>query len=37
MFVVIELPADYQNEVTTVICRKIIPGHEKDYNDCPRR
>lgn len=33
MFVVIELPTDYQNEVTTVICRKIRPGHEKDYND----
>jgi antibiotic biosynthesis monooxygenase (ABM) superfamily enzyme len=27
------LPSDYQNEVTTVICRKIRPGHEKDYND----
>jgi len=27
------LPRDYQNEVTTVICRKIRPGHEKDYND----
>ena len=33
MYVVIELPTDYQNEVTTVICRKIRPGHEKDYND----
>jgi len=37
MFVVIELPTDYQNEVTTVICRKIRPGHEKDYNDWVRR
>jgi hypothetical protein len=32
-----ELPTDYQNEVTTVICRKIRPGHEKDYNDWVRR
>ena len=32
------MPADYhQNEVTTVICRKIKPGHEKDYNDWIRR
>ena len=38
MYVVIEeLPTDYQNEVTTVICRKIKPGHEKDYNDWVRR
>src|SRR5437868_12132084 len=37
MYVVIELPTDYQNEVTTVICRKIRPGHEKDYNDWVRR
>jgi uncharacterized protein len=29
-----KLPTDYyHNEVTTVICRKIKPGHEKDYND----
>jgi hypothetical protein len=28
--VIEELPTDYQNEVTTVICRKIRPGHEKD-------
>jgi uncharacterized protein len=27
------LPTDYQNEVTTVICRRVRPGHEKDYND----
>jgi uncharacterized protein len=27
------LPTDYQNEVTTVICRKIKPGREKDYNE----
>ncbi|HEY9492078.1 MAG TPA: hypothetical protein VIP56_08845, partial [Nitrososphaeraceae archaeon] len=32
-----ELPTDYQNEVTTVICRKIRPGYEKDYNDWVRR
>ena len=37
MYVVIELPTDYQNEVTTVICRKIRPGHEKNYNDWIRR
>jgi uncharacterized protein len=37
MFVVLELPTDYQNEVTTVICRKIIPGREKDYNGWVRR
>ena len=35
--VIEELPKDYQNEVTTVICRKIRPGHEKDYNDWVRR
>ena len=29
----IEVPTDYQKEVTSVICRKIRPGHEKDYND----
>jgi uncharacterized protein len=31
------LPTEYQNEVTTVICRKIKPGYEKDYNDWVRR
>jgi uncharacterized protein len=31
------LPTEYQNEVTTVICRKLKPGHEKDYNDWVRR
>ncbi|MBV9667734.1 MAG: hypothetical protein JO327_06345 [Nitrososphaeraceae archaeon] len=31
------MPTDYQNEVTTVICRKIRPGHEKNYNDWVRR
>ena len=36
-YVVIDLPTDYQNEVTTVICRKIKPGHEKDYNDWVQR
>ena len=30
--VVHKLTSDYQNGVTTVICRKIKPGHEKDYN-----
>jgi hypothetical protein len=35
--VIEELPTDYQNKVTTVICRKIRPGHEKDYNDWVRR
>src|SRR5919202_3495787 len=36
-YVVIDLPTDYQNEVTTVICRKIKPGNEKDYNDWIQR
>ena len=27
------MPSNYQNEVITVICRKIRPDHEKDYND----
>ena len=31
------MPTDYQNEVTTVICRKIRPGHEKDYDDWLQR
>ena len=35
--VIVELPTEYQNEVTTVICRKINAGHEKDYNDWVRR
>ena len=35
--VIEELPKDYQNEVTTVICRKITAGHEKDYNDWIQR
>ena len=35
--VIVELPTDYKNEITTVICRKIKPGHEKDYNDWVRR
>jgi uncharacterized protein len=35
--IVIELPTEYQNEVTTVICRKLKPGHEKDYNDWVKR
>src|SRR5919198_1964541 len=38
MYVVIEeLPREYQTEATTVICRKIRPGHEKDYNDWVQR
>jgi uncharacterized protein len=37
MYIVIELPTDYQNEVTTVICRRVRPGHEKDYNDWIQR
>ena len=28
-----KMPSDYQNEVTTVTCRKVKPGHEKDYNN----
>jgi hypothetical protein len=28
-----KMPSDYQNEVTTLTCRKIKPGHEKDYNN----
>src|SRR5919202_1926197 len=35
--IVHKLSSEYQNEVTTVICRKIKPGHEKDYNDWVRR
>ena len=31
------MPRDYENEITTVICRKIRSGHEKDYNDWVRR
>ncbi|MFL6316677.1 MAG: hypothetical protein ACJ73C_08075 [Nitrososphaeraceae archaeon] len=31
------MPSDYQNEVTTVICRKIRTGHEKDYNNWVQR
>ena len=31
------MPTKHQNEVTTVICRKIKFGHEKDYNDWVRR
>ena len=28
---------EYQTEATTVICRKIRPGREKDYNDWVQR
>lgn len=31
------MPTDYQNEITNVICRKIRPGHEKEYNDWVKR
>lgn len=31
------MPGDYQNEVTTVICRKISPSHEKDYDNWVER
>jgi uncharacterized protein len=31
------LAREYQNEVTTVICRKIKSGREKDYNEWIRR
>lgn len=31
------MSSDYHNGVTTVICRKIGPGHEKDYTDWVRR
>ena len=37
MLVVHKLTSDYQNGVTTVICRKIKTGHEKDYNYWIRR
>jgi len=33
----IKLPKEYENEITTVICRKISSGHEKDYNEWVRR
>jgi uncharacterized protein len=31
------MPSNDQNEVTSVICRNIKPGHEKDYDDWLRR
>ena len=31
--IVYKLSSDYQNGVATVICRKIRPTHEEDYND----
>src|SRR5919202_4215309 len=38
MYVVIEeLPTAYQKGDTTEICRKIKPGHEKNYNVWIRR
>src|SRR5262245_25626519 len=30
---VVELTSDYQNEITSVICRNIKPGYEKDYDN----
>ncbi len=27
------MPNTHQNEVTSIICRNIKPGHEKDYDD----
>ena len=33
----IGLPSDYQNEVTSVICRNINPGYEKDYDNWLKR
>jgi hypothetical protein len=33
----IELPSDYQNEVTSVICRHIKVGYERDYENWLRR
>src|SRR5919206_571389 len=34
---VIKLQSDPQNHVTSVICRNIKPGHEKDYDNWARR
>ena len=31
------MPGDDQHEITTVICRKIRPNHEKDYDHWVRR
>jgi antibiotic biosynthesis monooxygenase (ABM) superfamily enzyme len=31
------MPSDNQQEITTIICRKIRPSHEKDYDDWIRR
>jgi antibiotic biosynthesis monooxygenase (ABM) superfamily enzyme len=33
----VELSSDYQNEVTSVICRNIKSGYEKDYDNWVRR
>ena len=35
--IVNKLTSDYHNGVTTIICRKIRPGHEKDYDYWVRR
>ena len=34
---VVKLQSDHQNQVTSVICRNIKPGHEKDYDNWARR
>src|SRR5215216_8183637 len=35
---VVKLQSDHdQNQVTSVICRNIMPGHEKDYDNWARR
>ena len=33
---VVELQSHHQNQVTSVICRNIKPGHEKDYDNWAR-
>jgi uncharacterized protein len=33
----VKLQSDHQNQVTSVICRNIKPGHEKDYDNWARR
>jgi antibiotic biosynthesis monooxygenase (ABM) superfamily enzyme len=34
---VIKLQSDHQNQVTSVICRNIKPGHEMDYDKWAQR
>ena len=33
----VKMTSKHQNEFTSVICRNIRPGHEKDYDDWLRR